>query len=102
MKPLLEVRDVCCLLYTSNPAANDVCPIYKENAREYTLLCTKRFGTIVMMEVGAMMVGRITNHQRGPARVVKGQEKGYFEFGGSTIVLLDVYKRQLQDLRLYN
>lgn len=76
------------VLHTVNPAANDVCPIYKENAREYTLLRTKRFGTIVMMEVGAMMVGRITNHQRGPARVAKGQEKGYFEFGGSTIVLL--------------
>lgn len=76
------------VLHTVNPAANDVCPIYKENAREYTLLKTEKFGTITMMEVGAMMVGKITNHQREPGRVRKGQEKGYFEFGGSTVVLL--------------
>lgn len=76
------------VLHTVNPAANDVYPIYKENAREYTLLKTEKFGTITMMEVGAMMVGKITNHQRGTGRVEKGQEKGYFEFGGSTIVLL--------------
>ena len=70
-----------------NPAANDVYPIYKENAREYTLLKTKQFGTILMMEVGAMMVGKITNLHKNPATVKKGQEKGNFEFGGSTIIL---------------
>ena len=41
-----------------------------------------------MMEVGAMMVGKITNLKPGPCEVKKGEEKGYFEFGGSTIVLL--------------
>lgn len=76
------------VLHTVNPAANDVVPIYKENAREYTLLKTEKFGTIVMMEIGAMMVGKITNHHRKPAEVKKGQEKGFFEFGGSTVVLL--------------
>lgn len=75
-------------LHTVNPAANEVFPIYKENAREYTLLKTQRFGTIVMMEVGAMMVGKISNHHREPCLVKKGQEKGYFQFGGSTVVLL--------------
>ena len=40
-----------------------------------------------MMEVGAMMVGRIVNTP-GRATVKKGQEKGHFEFGGSTIVVL--------------
>lgn len=74
--------------HTVNPVANDLYPIYKENAREYTLLQTAKLGTIVMMEVGAMMVGKIHNHHKGPCRVYKGKEKGYFEFGGSTIVLL--------------
>ena len=41
--------------------ANDVYPIYKENTREYSLLKTKTFGTILMMEVGALMVGKIEN-----------------------------------------
>ena len=40
------------------------------------------------MEVGAMMVGRITNHKETPGNVEVGEEKGYFEFGGSTIILL--------------
>lgn len=76
------------VFHTVNPAANDALPIYKENAREYTLLKTEKFGTVLMMEVGAMMVGKITNHERKAAVVKKGQEKGYFEFGGSTVVLL--------------
>ena len=43
-----------------------------------------------MMEVGALMVGKIVNHHTGYTRleVERGQEKGYFAFGGSTIVLL--------------
>lgn len=74
-------------LHTVNPAALDFADIYKENSREYTLIRTEHFGDIVQMEVGAMMVGKIVNnHQR--ARIYKGQEKGYFQFGGSTVILL--------------
>ena len=40
-----------------------------------------------MMEVGALLVGRIVNHHE-EAHVTRGQEKGYFQFGGSTVVLL--------------
>ena len=39
------------------------------------------------MEVGALLVGKIVNHH-GEASVKRGQEKGYFQFGGSTVVLL--------------
>ena len=74
-------------LHTVNPIANDYFPIYKENAREYTTLSTREFGDIVIMEVGALLVGRIVNHHQN-ASVLRGQEKGYFEFGGSTIVML--------------
>ena len=52
------------------------------------LLKTGQFGTLVLMEVGAMMVGKITNLHPEACQVKKGEEKGYFEFGGSTIVLL--------------
>lgn len=75
------------VLHTVNPAANDVLPIYKMNSREYCLLRTRHFGTVLMMEVGALMVGKINNYHEA-CRVYKGQEKGRFEFGGSTIVLL--------------
>ena len=52
------------------------------------LIRTKKLGTVLMMEVGAMMVGRITNHETDAGAVECGTEKGYFEFGGSTIILL--------------
>lgn len=74
-------------LHTVNPIANDYFPIYKENSREYTVLHTRHFGDAVVMEVGALMVGKIVNHHE-KASVVRGQEKGYFQFGGSTVVVL--------------
>lgn len=73
--------------YAAVPAANGSCPIYKENTREYSLLQTVRLGTILMLEVGFLGLGRIRNHHKGPRKVDKGEEKGYFEFGGSAIVL---------------
>lgn len=73
--------------HTVNPIANDHFPIYKENAREYTVIHTKAFGDMVIMEVGALMVGKIKN-LHGKCTVRRGDEKGYFEFGGSTIVAL--------------
>ena len=76
------------VFHTVNPAANDVFPIYRENSREYCLLKTEKFGTLVLMEVGAMMVGKITNLHPGSCEMKRGQEKGWFEFGGSTIVVL--------------
>lgn len=80
-------------LHTVNPIANDYYPIYKENSREYTILHTDNFGDIVHIEVGALMVGKITNHHKNKScmtddKFSRGQEKGYFEFGGSTIMLL--------------
>lgn len=73
--------------HTVNPIANDYYPIYKENTREYSILHSKHFGDIIMMEVGALLVGKIVNlHEK--AEVKRGQEKGYFQFGGSTVVLL--------------
>ena len=75
------------VLHTVSPIPGGDVPVYHRNAREYVLLETEAFGTLVCMEVGAMLVGRIVNHPvSGP--VAKGQEKGYFQFGGSTVVLL--------------
>lgn len=75
------------ILHTVNPIANDHFPIYKENTREFTMLHTKEFSDILIMEVGALLVGKIVNHHV-TSNVNRGQEKGYFQFGGSTIVLL--------------
>lgn len=75
------------VLHTVNPIANEYFPIYKENSREYSILQTREFGEVLMMEVGALMVGKIVNHH-GRAQVHRGQEKGFFQFGGSTVVIL--------------
>lgn len=74
------------VFHTVNPLANDVYPIYKENTREFSVLDSVHFGKILMMEVGAMMVGRIVNHHQAKD-VRRGEEKGFFEFGGSTVIL---------------
>lgn len=73
--------------HTVNPIANDYLPIYKENTREYTVIRSKEFGDVLQMEVGALLVGKISNHKQSTI-VTRGEEKGFFEYGGSTIVVL--------------
>lgn len=75
------------LFHTVNPVAMEHNNIYYENSREYTIIDTEHFGRVVQMEVGALAVGRIVNYD-GEGRIERGAEKGYFEFGGSTVVLL--------------
>lgn len=60
--------------------------IYKENYRQYSILETKNFGKIIYMEVGAMLIGKIKNHNK--TKFIRGEEKGYFLPGGSTVVLV--------------
>lgn len=58
------------------------------NKREMTLLHTKTLGTVISIAVGATGVGAIrqTYHPDRPVR--KGDEQGYFAFGGSTVITL--------------
>lgn len=74
-------------LYTVQPIALKRYNIYKYNSREYTILNTRSFDKVIQVEVGATIVGKINNyHEKYTFK--KGEEKGTFEFGGSTIVLL--------------
>ncbi len=54
------------------------------------MIKTEKYGHVIQMEVGAMLVGRISNIPfPGATRPVDaGEEKGDFEYGGSTIILL--------------
>lgn len=81
-----EEKHLAGILHTVNPVAAESRPIYAENTREYTLIETERFGTVLMMEVGAMLVGRIVNDR--PGNALRGAEKGHFEYGGSTVILV--------------
>ena len=57
------------------------------NERQVTILDTTNFGRLAMIEVGAVCVGKIRQSYVGKDQK-RGSEKGYFEFGGSTVVLL--------------
>jgi phosphatidylserine decarboxylase len=60
------------------------------------LLTGTNCGPMLQIEVGALTVGSIVQtYERGPMR--KGQEKGYFHFGGSTVILLTEPGRVVPD-----
>lgn len=75
------------IFHTVQPISLKHYNFFKTNSREYTILHTKHFGDVIEVEVGAMGVGRIVN-DHDIHKFKKGEEKGYFEFGGSTIVVL--------------
>lgn len=77
-------------LHCVRPIALRTFPVFAQNSREYQALETEAFGTVIQMEVGALLVGKIRNEplRSEDGRVRAGQEKGCFEFGGSTIILL--------------
>jgi phosphatidylserine decarboxylase len=62
--------------------------IFCQNKRAYSVLKTKGFGDILFCEVGATMVGSIIQTYKENTMIEKGEEKGYFAFGGSTTVVL--------------
>ena len=75
-------------LHTVRPIAAKY-RVYARNTRDVSVLKTDHFGTVLMAEVGAMLVGHIVNHPLpGARRFTALSEKGLFEFGGSTIVVL--------------
>jgi phosphatidylserine decarboxylase len=62
--------------------------LFLENERAITILSTKNFGHCAMVEVGALCVGKIhQSYDRTRMDFKRGDEKGYFLFGGSTVVL---------------
>lgn len=84
---ILETRRIPGVLHTVRPEALAEMRVFKTNTREYALLETAHFGKMLYMEVGATMVGRIVNDKTvGAFR--RGEEKGRFEFGGSTVILI--------------
>jgi len=82
--PSVKIKGV---LHTVHPIAGAM-KVYRRNTRQYNLLQTEHFGKVVQMEVGALLVGKIINHTDDTACVSKLQEKGYFAYGGSTVILL--------------
>ena len=72
-------------LHTVSDSSKDY-KIYRENEREYSVLNTNNFGKVIYMEVGALLIGKIVNHDLKSFK--RGEEKGYFLPGGSTIIVI--------------
>ncbi len=76
-------------LYSVNPIAiKRNIQIFAQNKRTLCELQTPSFGRILYMEIGATNVGSIRETYTPGQWQVKGTEKGYFEFGGSALILL--------------
>lgn len=75
------------MLHSVNPTALRARPaVFAINERQVTLLQTEAFGRLAYVEVGALCVGKIVQTHKGK-HFRRGEEKGYFLFGGSTVIL---------------
>ena len=84
-----KVKRIRGVLNSVHPLAlSSMKSIMSRNYRELTLLHTENFGKVVHIEVGALFVGKVMQVHRGAHTFKRGEEKGWFEFGGSTIIQL--------------
>lgn len=75
--------------YTVNPMAiRSALDVYGENVRVCVPIDSVAHGRVMVICVGAMMVGSTVITQQTGANVKRGDELGYFKFGGSTLLLL--------------
>ncbi|KAG6527685.1 hypothetical protein ZIOFF_009811 [Zingiber officinale] len=90
-------------LYTVNPIAvnSKYCNVFTENKRVVSVISTSEFGKVcsflvsckiyhmvAFIAIGATMVGSITFTKEKGDYVHKGDEFGYFSFGGSTVICI--------------
>lgn len=90
-------------LYSVNPIAiKKNIEIFSENKRCLCVLDSKEFGKVLFLEIGATFVGSIHETYQADSQCAKGDEKGYFSFGGSSLILLFPPKSIEFDLDLLN
>ncbi|ESZ95521.1 hypothetical protein SBOR_4106 [Sclerotinia borealis F-4128] len=75
--------------YTVNPMAiRSALDVYGENVRVVIPIDSPEHGRVMVICVGAMMVGSTVITRKAGENVKRAEELGYFKFGGSTILLL--------------
>ncbi len=82
---VVRSEEIKGVLHTVRPVSERF-RVFSRNHRVCTLLRTKRFGDVIQIEVGALQVGKITNH--AVKTFSRLDEKGFFSFGGSTVIQL--------------
>src|SRR5690606_838343 len=82
--PVVKIKGV---LHSVHPLAlAETRALIAKNYRELTVLHTENFGDVLHLEVGALLVGKIVQRNYDAGSFRRGEEKGYFEYGGSTVV----------------
>lgn len=75
--------------YTVNPMAiRSALDVYGENVRVLVPIDSVTHGRVMVVCVGAMMVGSTVITRKVGEKVSRGEELGYFKFGGSTLLVL--------------
>ncbi|SLM36695.1 phosphatidylserine decarboxylase [Lasallia pustulata] len=75
--------------YTVNPMAiRSALDVYGENVRVVVPIDSVAHGRVMVICVGAMMVGSTVITRKPGDRVARAEELGYFKFGGSTLLVL--------------
>ncbi|KAK0614134.1 phosphatidylserine decarboxylase-domain-containing protein [Immersiella caudata] len=84
-----EPKTIAGEYYTVNPMAiRSALDVYGENVRILVPIDSPEFGRVMVICVGAMMVGSTVITRKAGEEVKRGEELGYFKFGGSTLVVL--------------
>lgn len=84
---IIEHRNIAGVFHTVQPIAIHNEPVFCRNARELTVIESSNFGKIAQIEIGALMVGKSKN-LKSSGNCQRFEKKGWFEFGGSTVILL--------------
>ncbi|KAL3453259.1 phosphatidylserine decarboxylase-domain-containing protein [Aspergillus insuetus] len=75
--------------YTVNPMAiRSALDVYGENVRILVPIDSVAHGRVMVICVGAMMVGSTVITRQAGEKVARAEELGYFKFGGSTLIVL--------------
>ncbi|KAA8664204.1 phosphatidylserine decarboxylase [Clostridium sp. HV4-5-A1G] len=74
--------------YSVNPISlENISNVFCKNKREWSIFHSNNFGDVIYVEIGATCVGSIIQTYCPKKDISKGAEKGYFKFGGSTVIL---------------
>ncbi|CAH0059229.1 unnamed protein product [Clonostachys solani] len=93
-----EPRTIEGEYYTVNPMAiRSALDVYGENVRVLVPIDSEQHGRVMVICVGAMMVGSTVITATAGQQVKRADELGYFKFGGSTILLLFEPGKMLYD-----
>ena len=95
-----ETHYIPGLLHSVQPIACESVPVYRLNRRWWSVVKSVTFGTVIQIEVGAMLVGEVRFQTGIGGKFQRGDEMGNFELAGSTVILLlnEEVRRQLEFL----